>query len=129
MDRPRVPLAPPRARYALVACAALAVLVASVVTPPGDGATGTLLGVPTDKWLHAAGYALLGAAAAYAAFDREGLDARRALAVVALVAAYGLAIEGIQAPLAARTADLADAAANAVGAVVGTLPWLGVRPR
>jgi VanZ family protein len=113
-----------------VACAG-AVLVASVVRPPGAGGSATLLlGVALDKWLHAAAYAALAATLAYAALAAG----RTLLVVAAVVAAYGLGIEGVQATLPYRTFSVADAAANAVGALVGVAAWRllavsGVRTR
>ncbi len=115
-----------RVRYGLVGVYAAYVLAASVVAPPSGGPGGGLpprgpLGlVGVDKWLHLATYATLGFGAAYAPAARRG----RALVAAALVAtAFGAGVEVVQAPLAARTADLADAAANGVGATVGVGVW------
>ena len=66
------------------------------------------------------GTAVLAVAVAAAARRVEGRDL---LVVAAAVVALGAAIEGIQAPLAHRTASLADAAANGVGAVLGVAGW------
>lgn len=85
---------------------AVVVLVASVVPtgPPDAG------GVPVDKLLHVAGYAVL-----------AWLVAREASIPVAVVAAFafGLCVEGVQSLVAWRTASLLDAAANLAGALAG----------
>lgn len=124
-----VPLVDRRLRVAAALVVAAVVLAASVVDPPGTGAPTQVFGLPADKWLHAAAYAGVAAAVGYAALDGSGLSARALVAVFCLAAGYGLAVELVQLPLAARTFDPADAAANAVGALVGTLPWLVVDSR
>ena len=122
-ERPPVPVSRARsdaastARWvAIVACAA--VVIGSVVGPPAAlGAD--VAGVGLDKWAHVAGTAVLAVAVA-ATRRAEGRDL---LVVAAAVVALGAAIEGVQAPLAHRTASLADAAANGVGAVLGVAGW------
>ena len=105
------------ARWVVIAACAT-VVVASVVRPPAalgtDGA-----GVGLDKWAHVAGTAVLAVAVAAA----RRAEARDLLVVAAAVVAFGATIEGIQASLAHRTASLADAAANGVGAVLGVAGW------
>jgi VanZ family protein len=115
------------------------VLVASVVDPSGGPPAGPVLGVPGDKVLHGLTYATLAAALAVglatprlrdtAPAPLARLAGRRPVRRVALLAvlvatAYGLAIEGIQYPLPYRTFELLDAAANAVGAVLGAAGWV-----
>ena len=105
------------ARWVAVAAYAT-VVVASVVGPPAVlGAD--VAGVGLDKWAHVAGTAAITVAVA-AARRAEGRDL---LVIAAAVVALGAAIEGVQAPLAHRTASLADAAANGVGAVLGVAGW------
>jgi len=122
-EQPPAPVSRARSDAALtarwVAVAACAtVVVASVVRPPAAlGAD--VAGVGLDKWAHVAGTAIL--AVAVAAARRAG--GRDLLVVAAAVVALGAAIEGVQAPLAHRTASLADAAANGVGAVLGVAGW------
>lgn len=123
----------PRAGYALFAFAAAAVLVASVVDPPTGTATAATaprpLGVPLDKWVHAGTYAVLAVLLCHATRART---TRAVLLAAAAVAAYGLAVELVQGTLPARSFELADAAANAVGAGVAALAWrvgLGIDPR
>ena len=128
MTRP-VPLVDRRLRAALVVVLAAVVLIASVVDPPSTGGPTTLFGVGADKWLHGVAYAGLAAAVGYARLDGTGLDGRALLAVFLLVTAYGFGIDLVQAPLPARAFDLADAAANAVGAGLGTAPYLWLRGR
>ncbi|WP_435184968.1 VanZ family protein [Halobellus sp. EA9] len=100
------------------------VLLASVVDPsgvlPAQGANGSGggLAIGLDTWLHLGAYSVLAWLLA-AAFDASG--PRRGAARLAVVVAFavGVGIEFVQAPLAARTASVADAVANAVGAVIG----------
>jgi VanZ family protein len=122
MSRPALPTLPRPVRYGLVVAWAGAVLAASLVDPPSGGvpAMGPFGLVGLDKWLHLGAYAGLAALFGYATLARD----RQALAVaVLLAAAYGVGVELLQAPLAARTADPVDAAANALGAVLGAAVW------
>lgn len=100
---------------------ATAILVASVVpvptTPPSNPGMISL----TDPF-HLVGYAAL--AAALAATLPNGTRSKRdavvgSCAVIVIVTAYGFGIELLQASLSWRTFAVADAAVNAVGAVVG----------
>jgi len=95
-------------RWGLVAACVAAVLVASLFRPPAVlGADAG--GVAVDKWLHGISYALL---------------------AVAAVATLGLAVEAVQAPLTYRSSSVADAAANAAGALAGVAAaWLLARVR
>lgn len=120
---------PTRYRYGLALAAALAVLVASVVDPPGTGPTPTgpfgLLGA--DKYSHAAAYATVAWAFAWA---RRASTGRALLVVAAVAAAYGAGIELLQATIPARSFEIADGVANAVGAILGIgIRWLGARLR
>lgn len=113
-----------RARYALFACGAAAVFVASVLDPP-TGAPAAVsaprpFGVPLDKWLHAGTYAVLAGLLCHATRART---TRAALLAAAAVACYGLGIELVQGTLPARTFELADALANAVGSGLAALAW------
>lgn len=122
--RVRETLAAHPVRYGLVGLYAAYVLLASVVDPGGGGGglppRGPLGLVGVDKWLHLATYATLGFGAAYALLARRG----RPLVVAAVAAtAFGAGVEVVQAPLAARSADLADAAANGLGAALGVGLW------
>ncbi|WP_255150839.1 VanZ family protein [Halorarius halobius] len=119
----QVPLAPRWLRYAAVALVAATVLGASVVRP-APGPDRFLLGVGFDKWLHAAGYAALAASLGYARLPAGGRLSTRALVGVALVSlAFGVGVELVQGPLPYRSLSAADAAADAVGAVAGALPF------
>ena len=116
MSRARSDAASTARWVAVAACAT--VVAASVVGPPA--ALGTdVTGVGLDKWAHVAGTAVLAVVVAAA----RRADGRDLLVVAAAVVALGAAIEGIQAPLAHRTASLVDAAANGVGAVLGVAGW------
>jgi hypothetical protein len=116
-----VPLASRRVRYALVALAAGVVLVASVIETGGGARTLGPFGlIGADKWSHALAYAGLTAALTYASI--EGGRGRLALAVgVAVV--FGIAIELVQWPIPYRTASVADALADALGACLLALGW------
>ncbi|MEQ8935874.1 MAG: VanZ family protein [Amphiplicatus sp.] len=71
----------------------------------------------SDKVAHFMAYASLGGSAALAQLRLAG---RPAYTVVAL-ALYGIALEGVQGAMGVRDPELADALANACGAIVGTL--------
>ncbi|GAA0647150.1 hypothetical protein GCM10009019_06910 [Salarchaeum japonicum] len=85
---------------------AVVVLVASLLPagPPSGG------GLPVDKLLHVAGYAVL----AWLVARESSLPVAVAVAV-----AFGLCVEGVQALVAWRTASVLDAAANLTGALAG----------
>jgi VanZ family protein len=114
-----------RTRWALAAAWAVVILVGSLV----EGGGGTLppsgpLGLAgADKWIHAAEYGLLAGLVAWASVPRTGADHLR---ILVAVVGYGVAIELLQAPLATRSGDPADAAANAVGAAVVLAVWVAL---
>lgn len=118
---PGVPLASRRVRYALAVLVAGVVLVASVVETGGGAHTlGPFGFVGADKWTHALAYAALTAALAYASVE----DGRSRLALAVGVAiGFGIAVELLQWPLSYRTASVADALADAVGACLLALGW------
>lgn len=118
----RIPLLPSWLRVALAVGVAAVVLAASVVPPPpgADQSLGPFGLLGADKWAHAGGYALLVAAVAYARLDRSR---RQLIVAVAVAATFGLAVEGLQHGVPWRSFSLADAAANAVGALVGAAVW------
>ncbi|WP_439027510.1 VanZ family protein [Haloarchaeobius sp. DT45] len=107
-----------------------AVLLASVVEPPGSvpdgGAASTGFGpfglLALDKLFHAVGYAVLAVLAARA---RRPRTLAAGLAIVAVVALFGFGVEVVQLPIPARSFDLADAAVNTLGATVGVVAWAG----
>lgn len=136
--RSRPSLAPRSARWGLVALVAGGILVASVVDPPLSGVTGSGSPGPIglDKRLHAAAYGGLAAALAGAVGSRTverggpGLPPTLAFALaVALATGYGLGVELLQWTLPYRSFDPADAAANAVGALIGAVGSLAVARR
>jgi VanZ family protein len=104
-----------------VAWAAI-VLVASLVDPPGAAtpATGPLGVLSADKWQHGLGYAVLGGLVARAV--NRPTASGLALAV-GLAVAFGGCVELLQGVVPARTLSLADAGANAVGALLGVTAW------
>jgi len=83
-----------------------------------------------DKIAHFLAYGALGAAAMFADLKIAG---RRLMTIMAL-AAYGAVLEGAQAIGGVRTPELADALANAFGALCAypgfmVLTWLATRLR
>ncbi|MFC4550162.1 MULTISPECIES: VanZ family protein [Halorussus] len=107
-----------RFQWVGVALVAGVIFYGSVLDSPGASLspTGPLGLVGLDKWLHALGYAALGAALAVAL--RGDADRAILLAVVVSVG-YGVGIEFVQAAIPARHFSVADMAADTVGAAVG----------
>jgi hypothetical protein len=111
------------------------ILVGSLLPmPPSSPPTGSVLGsvlstngsvgflgVGVDKWVHGLSYAVLGGLVAAARGRRGGLEL---LVVVLAVAGLGVGIEVAQLAVPGRTGGSADALANLVGAVVGTVGWV-----
>jgi hypothetical protein len=132
-----LPLASRSTRYGLVAIVACAILVGSVIDPPSAGPTPAAAGplgfVGLDKWLHALAYAGFAGTLTYAlapwTIPADGPTrpsstvAAGLAAVVVLAAGYGFGVELVQGTLPVRSFDLADAAANAVGALLATAGW------
>lgn len=85
-------------------------------------------GVPPSYRRHATAYAALTLSLAYAVADRDLPTARKALLVFTTAMAYGVAMEFGQLFRPARTAALADVAANAVGAAIA-LQWYALERR
>lgn len=73
----------------------------------------------TDLWLHVAAYGILALLLRYAAAPLGPL--RSALLAAGLAMAYGLLLEGAQAMLTYRTAEVRDLLANAVGVAAAVL--------
>ncbi len=67
----------------------------------------------SDLWLHAAAYGILTVLLRYA--TATGGTARSALVAAGAATAYGLLLEGAQAALPYRTAEVRDLLANAIG--------------
>jgi len=127
--RVRVPLLPAAVRWTAVAAVAAVLFYLSVVTVPPESSpvvelmdATRLLEFARDKWRHFVGYVGLAGTLAYALADPPWSTGRTALVVVGVVAAYGIGIELLQAPLPARYVSVGDALANALGAVLVT-PW------
>jgi VanZ family protein len=98
--------------------------------PPPEG-PGEVLGIPSDKLLHAIAFLVLTLLAAravrYARPQRQGL-AHVGLAV-AVSAAIGVLLEVYQLALPDRSAELADAVADSIGAVLGGVTLVLFRSR
>lgn len=118
----RVPLLPRWARVTLAAGVAAVVLAGSLVPPPTE--VGQPIGpfglVEADAWSHALSYGVLAISVAYALLARSG---ERLLVAVVAAVAFGLAVEGLQYGVPWRSFELADAVANAVGALVAAGGW------
>ena len=99
----------------------LVVVTLSLVPLGGGGvASGGVAGVGADKLLHLLDYAALAFALGYAVRART---AKTLLTVFLTAVAVGGAVELLQGPLPTRATSLADAAANTVGAALGTAGW------
>jgi VanZ family protein len=119
----RLPVLPRWIRWAVVALVAGTVLLGSVVDTGGAVASWGPLGVlRADKYFHAAGYATLAIAVAYA-MAHHGTD--RVVVGVAFLSAvlFGFGVECLQYGLSHRTFSLADASANAAGAALAVGVW------
>lgn len=115
-------------RWGAIAYAALLALVSALPGGPSAPGAWDRLTTPTlQNALHAPAYALLAllVGAGWAEARRSG----RSLVLLSVAcAAYGLALEAVQAVVPGRTASLADAAVNALGAVAGAAILLLIRP-
>lgn len=96
--------------------------------PPPEG-PGELIGVPSDKLLHTVAFlvlAMLTARAVRYELPGRGPLARVGLAVSVSVA-IGVLLEVYQLALPDRSAEVADAVADAIGAVLGGVVLLATR--
>jgi hypothetical protein len=121
-----VPLLPRWMRYLGVAFVVGVVFYTSVLlTPP----TTPILPVkpsllPLDKWRHLLAYAAVAGSLVYATLDSDRPTHRLALAVVLVTVLYGVGIELVQSQIPNRYFSVADAYANAVGALLVTPVYL-----
>lgn len=124
------PLLPPWLRWAGVVAIAGVIFYASILTVPPGTPLETVKPelIPLDKWYHFLGYAAFGGSLAYATTDWETDRAVLLVAVFALTVVYGVGLELVQSQLPARHFSVADAYANAFGALF-VLPWYALRPR
>jgi len=105
----------------VVAVYAILIFIASVIPVRGKA-----LEVPyVDKGLHLSEYLLLAWLLVQALRVSQVLQPSYLLWAWIYTTSYGLLIEVIQAMLPWRSAELGDAAANALGAAVGA--WIGQR--
>jgi VanZ family protein len=84
--------------------------------------------LPLDKWRHFLAYAALGGALAYATVDWQWRTRRVAVAVLAVVVAYGVGLELWQSQVPERYFSVGDAYANALGGVLA-MPLFALRDR
>ena len=120
-------MVPRRIRWFAVLLVCGVVFYASVLAAPTPGGpeVGPLGVFGPDKWLHALAYAGLGATAAYALGAGKEL-LRAAIFAFLLAVAYGVAVEFVQAPIPERHFSSADMVADAVGAAVGVVSFVGL---
>lgn len=118
----RALLASRRAAWTVTFGLAAAIGILSIVSDPGER-IGVRLG---DKLAHFLAYGALAVALAHAlALGRARLGA--GLAAVALAAAYGAALEGVQALTPERFPSGLDALVNLIGAAAGVLLYFAAR--
>jgi VanZ family protein len=123
--RIHLPLVPRSARWLLVTAVLTAILVASVVRPPGAGrpVTGPFGLFPLSTWLHGVAYAGLAVVLAYALQCRPRPNWWILAVAVVLATAYGVGIELLQSTLAYRSFETGDILANAVAAALAAAGW------
>ncbi|WP_227353657.1 VanZ family protein [Haladaptatus salinisoli] len=119
---------PLRVRWAAVVLVAAVICYFSVFTTPDAGVTptGPLGLVGMDKWAHAVGYGVLGAALAVALAGERGPAADgRATAALAVAGAtgYGVAMEIAQLTAPLRHTSVGDVVADALGATAAVAVW------
>ncbi|WP_248897403.1 VanZ family protein [Haloplanus halobius] len=116
-----------RRRWLFVGAMLGALLVASVVRPPGaeSAATGWL---PPSAWFHAAGYAGVTLVLSYALRAARD-DWRRLLGAFACATVVGAGIELVQMGLPYRTFSVGDVLVNAAGAALAVVGWRLGGPR
>lgn len=117
---------PGRRRQLPAIAFAVVVLVTSLLPVPESAGerVPALLGLGLDKWVHAAGYAVL---TALLAWGRDVREAGPVAVVAVVVIAFGVGVELLQELVPSRGAEAADVAANAGGAVAAAVGWLLVR--
>jgi VanZ family protein len=125
----RLPLLPSWIRWGFVLTIGGYIFYVSLVAVPPktvvDSAKPAIL--PLDKWRHLLAYAVFGGTVAYATADwQTGLQYQIILSV-GITLTYGVGIEMGQAFVPHRYASVADAYANAIGALL-VLPWYALRP-
>jgi VanZ family protein len=123
--RLRLPLLPKWLRWSAVLAVAGVILYSSVIAVPPSVERGQALIPHLDKILHGVAYAVLGVTIAYALLRSRFSRRQRALLVLCVAASYGVAIELVQGQITARTASVADAFANVLGALVA-IAWYAI---
>lgn len=96
--------------------------------PPPEG-PGELIGIPSDKLLHAVAFLVLAVLSARAVRYELPNRARAWLVGLAVVVsvAVGVLLEVYQLALPDRSAEVADAVADSIGAVVGGVALLALK--
>jgi VanZ family protein len=125
----RLPLLPSWIRWGFVLTIGGYIFYVSFVTVPPttvvDIAKPAIL--PLDKWRHFLAYAVFGSTVAYATADWHTALHYQILFIVGITLTYGVGIEMGQAFVQNRCASVADAYANAIGALL-VLTWYALRP-
>jgi VanZ family protein len=123
--RVHLPLVPRSVRRLLVTAVLTAILVASIVRPPGAGrvVTGPFGVLPLSTWLHGVAYAGLAVVLAYALGSNPRPNWQILVVVFAFATAYGAGIELIQSTLAYRSFETGDILVNAVAAALAAAGW------
>lgn len=132
-----------RRRWGTFAAVTVLVVSASLVPVHPGGSERVLLGVGLDKWAHGVGYAAVAFAFARARtgasrptsngrvsvvpHGRGSVPLVTVLGAIVVGFAVGVGVELLQTQVATRTPSVADAVANAVGAVLGGGAWLLAR--
>lgn len=119
--RPTIPLLPSSLRWAGVLAVAGLLVYFSLLDVPA--AAPAEPGPFWDKRLHFAGYAALTLSLSYATVRSDLAPKRRALLVVGVAVAFGVAIELLQGPLPDRYFSYGDILANVLGSLVAA-GWL-----
>lgn len=111
----RIPVLPSWVRWGLVALVAGGLLVLSLGPTPAvlEGPAGFAYG---DELQHVVAYAILALTITYAWLSAAQRPMVRGVLVFAIVATYGLAIEGLQSLVPSRSPDLGDGIADILGA-------------
>jgi VanZ family protein len=125
VTRLRLPLVPKWLRWSAVLAVAVVILYSSVIAVPAGVDRGFEMVPYFDKVLHAIAYTALGITLAYALLRSRFSRRQRALIVLGVATVYGVVIELLQGQLTARTASIADAFANILGALVA-LGWYAI---
>ena len=123
----RIPVVSSQLRWGIVLAVAGVIFVTSIVIAPLDAALDPSF-APQDKLYHVLAYGAFGISLAYTFTDRPVAVWKKATTVFVAAVTYGIGIELGQASLPARSLEVGDALANAIGALL-SLSWYLVQHR